>query len=176
MTSELEARSYGELLETLKKEITTARIRAHLAVNKEMICLYWKIGKKILERQKEEGWGSKVIDRISQDLRKEFPEMKGLSYQNIAYMRQFAIEYHCNDAILQQAVGEIPWGHNIAIFSRVETPEARLWYAEQTIENGWSRNVLALQISTDLYSRQGRSINTLKIPFLLRNLILQQPL
>lgn len=84
--------------------------------------------------------------------------MKGLSYQNISYMRQFALEYE-DKQFLQQAVGEIPWGHNITIFSKLKTQEQRLWYAQKTIENGWSRNVLNLQIKTDLYSRQGKSIN-----------------
>ena len=109
MSKELENQNYAILLQGLKTEISQSRIRAHLSVNKEMISLYWRIGNQILERQKQEGWGTKVIENISKDLRKEFPEMKGLSYQNISYMRQFAIEYN-QDAILQQAIGEIPWG------------------------------------------------------------------
>jgi len=158
MTNDLKGESYMHLIQSLKQEISNARIRAHLAVNKEMIHLYWNIGKKILERQNDEGWGTKVIENISNDLRKEFPEMKGLSYQNISYMRQFVIEYE-NESILQQAVGEIPWGHNIAIFSKIKDPVQRLWYAQKTIENGWSRNVLSMQIKTNLYARDGKSIN-----------------
>ena len=158
MTTDLKAESYISLLQTLKQEITQARIRAHLSVNKEMIVLYWNIGNKILERQTEEGWGTKVIENISKDLRKEFPEMKGLSYQNISYMRQFAFEYK-NDQFLQQAIGEIPWGHNITIFSQIKNLEQRLWYAQKTIENGWSRNVLNMQIKTNLYARDGKGIN-----------------
>ncbi len=162
MKKELVSQSYGQLLQSLKEEIARARVKAHLAVNKEMICLYWNIGKKILERQEEEGWGSKIIENISKDLRDEFPEMTGLSYQNISYMRQFVVEYKFDNNILQQAVGEIPWGHNIILFSRIGNIEERFWYARQTIENGWSRNVLSLQIKTNLYERSGRSINNFK--------------
>ena len=158
MTNDLKSESYEHLIQALKQEISNARIRAHLAVNKEMILLYWKIGKKILERQNDEGWGTKVIDNISNDLRKEFPEMKGLSYQNISYMKQFAVEYS-DESFLQQAIGEIPWGHNITIFSKIKEQDQRIWYAKKTIENGWSRNVLSIQIQTNLYVRDGKSIN-----------------
>lgn len=157
MTKELD-NSYGILLQNLKNEITRSRIKAHLSVNKEMILLYWNIGKQILERQKEKGWGSKIIETLSEDFRKEFPEMKGVSYQNISYMQQFFSEY-TNIEFLQQAIGEIPWGHNITIFSKVKNRKERIWYAEKTIENGWSRNVLSLQIQSNLYAREGKSIN-----------------
>ncbi|QQV75199.1 hypothetical protein H6P87_00747 [Rickettsia tillamookensis] len=112
MSNILDQKSYYDLIEQLKLEITQTRIRAHLSVNKELIKLYWNIGFQIIKRQKLEKWGAKVIENISKDLLKEFPEMKGLSYQNISYMRQFAEEYQ-EQQILQQAVGEIPWGHNI---------------------------------------------------------------
>ena len=158
MTTELNGKTYASLLQSLKTEISQARIRAHLSVNKEMISLYWNIGNQILERQKVEGWGTKVIENISKDLRSEFPEMKGLSYQNISYMRQFAIEYNQN-TILQQAVGELPWGHNITIISKVKESDQRLWYAQKTIENGWSRNVLSFQIKSNLFARDGKSSN-----------------
>ncbi|AAY61853.1 hypothetical protein RFEPED_1429 [Rickettsia felis str. Pedreira] len=150
--------SYTNLIKNLKQEISKARVRAHLAVNKELIVLYWNIGKLILERQNKEKWGSKVIQNISNDLRKEFPGMKGLSYQNISYMRQFAEEYN-DEQILQQPVGEIPWGHNIVIFSKLKNINQRIWYAQQTIENGWSRNVLSLQIKSNLYERSAKGIN-----------------
>ena len=158
MNKDIKDNNYAALLQNLKKEISTARIRAHLSVNKEMIHLYWSIGNQILQRQKEEGWGSKVIDNISKDLRNEFPEMKGLSYQNISYMRQFAIEYD-DKKILQQVIGELPWGHNITIFSKIKNYNERVWYAQKTIEYGWSRNVLLHQIELNLYSREGKSIN-----------------
>lgn len=161
ITKEDNNKTYKELIEILKKEITQARIRAHLAVNKELIILYWNIGNNILKRQQQEGWGAKVIENISQDLQREFPEMKGLSYQNISYMRQFAIEY-ADKEFLQQLVGEIPWGHNILIFSKIKNSQERIWYIQKTIENGWSRNVLNMQIKTNLYTREGKSITNFK--------------
>lgn len=161
MSTELNSKTYATLLQNIKKEISTARIRAHLSVNKEMITLYWSIGNQILERQKQEGWGSKVIENISKDLRSEFPEMKGLSAQNLKYMRKFAETYAKNE-ISQQAVDQIPWGHNIKIFYDVENQEERFWYIQKTIENGWSRNVLSLQIQSNLYAREGKSINNFK--------------
>ncbi len=133
--------TYANLINELKNEIRQARIKAHLSVNKELILLYWKIGKRILDQQEKDGWGSKVIETISNDLRREFPEMKGFSSQNVSYMRQFAYEYS-NEKFLQQAVGEIPWGHNIQIFSKIKNQSQRIWYAQKTLENGWSRNVL----------------------------------
>ena len=158
MSNTLSNESYTDLIKNLKQEISKALIRAHLAVNKELIVLYWNIGKLILERQNKEKWGSKVIQNISDDLRKEFPAMKGLSYQNLSYMRQFFAEYN-NDQILQQAVGEIPWSHNIIIFSKLKNINQRIWYAQQTIENGWSRNVLSLQIKSNLHERSAKGIN-----------------
>ena len=158
MTTDLKAESYISLLQTLKQEITQARIKAHLSVNKEMINLYWNIGKKILERQTDEGWGTKVIENISKDLRQEFPEMKGLSAQNLKYMRKFAEEYTLKE-ISQQAVDQIPWGHIIKVIYDVKDKQARNWYIRKTIENGWSRNVLNMQIKTNLYARDGKGIN-----------------
>jgi predicted nuclease of restriction endonuclease-like (RecB) superfamily len=158
MTTDLKAESYISLLQTLKQEITQARIKAHLSVNKEMIILYWNIGKKILERQTDEGWGTKVIENISKDLRQEFPEMKGLSAQNLKYMRKFAEEYTLKE-ISQQAVDQIPWGHIIKVIYDVKDKQARNWYIRKTIENGWSRNVLNMQIKTNLYARDGKGIN-----------------
>lgn len=161
MNTELENTNYAILLKSLKTEISTARIRAHLSVNKEMISLYWRIGNQILERQKQEGWGTKVIENISKDLKKEFPEMQGLSARNLKYMRRFAAEYQ-DELIVQQLVAQIPWGHNCIIMDKVSVNDQRIWYAEKTIENGWSRNVLSLQIQSNLYARDGKSINNFK--------------
>lgn len=102
---------YQELLISLKQRIHTSQIRAALAVNNELILLYWQIGREILLRQSQQGWGAKVIDRLSQDLRQEFPELKGLSRTNLMYMRAFA-EAYSEEQIVQQVVGQIPWGHN----------------------------------------------------------------
>lgn len=158
MTNELKTKSYIELIQTLKQEIANSRIRAHLAVNKEMIHLYWNIGRRILERQNEEGWGTKVIENISKDLREEFPEMKGLSARNLVYMQTFAKAYP-DFEITQEPLAQITWYHNITLLDKIKNKEERLWYIRKTIENGWSRNVLVLQIQTDLYARSGKSIN-----------------
>ena len=167
MNTELNNQNYATLLQTLKTEISQARIRAHLSVNKEMISLYWKIGNQILLKQKEEGWGSKVIENISKDLRKEFPEMKGLSARNLVYMQTFARAYP-DFSITQAALAQITWYHNITLLDKVENYEERLWYVYETAKNGWSRNVMTVQIQTGLYKRQGKSINnfqnTLPIP------------
>jgi len=153
--------SYGELIQKLKQEIASSRIRAHLAVNKEMISLYWRIGNEILQRQSKEGWGTKVIQNISQDLRREFPEMKGLSVRNLKYMQRFARDYRDTEFV-QRLAAQIPWFHNCLILDRVQEHDMRLWYIQKTIENGWSRNVLSIQISTNLYARQGKAITNFK--------------
>jgi predicted nuclease of restriction endonuclease-like (RecB) superfamily len=158
MENQLNHKSYVELIEGLKKQISQARIRAHLAVNKEMITLYWHIGKQILERQNSQGWGTKVIENISKDLRAEFPEMKGLSARNLVYMQTFAKAYP-DFSITQEVLAQITWYHNITLLDKVKNYEERLWYVHETAKNGWSRNVLVAQIQTGLYKRQGKSVN-----------------
>jgi predicted nuclease of restriction endonuclease-like (RecB) superfamily len=148
---------YASLINELKIKITQARIRAHLSVNKELIMLYWDIGNKILERQNAEGWGAKVIENISKDLQIEFPEMTGFGIQNLRYMRRFAEEYS-SDEISQQAADQLPWGHNIVLMYEIADRKERTFYIQKAIENGWSRNVLSIQIETDLYARQGGAI------------------
>ena len=161
MTKELDNNNYAALIQTLKTEISQARIRAHLSVNKEMISLYWRIGSQILERQDKEGWGTKVIEHISNDLRKEFPEMKGLSARNLVYMQTFAKAY-LDFPITQAALAQITWYHNITLLDKIKDYEERIWYAKETAKNGWSRNVMVAQIQTGLYNRQGKSINNFK--------------
>ena len=158
MTTELHNKTYAALLQNLKAEISQARIRAHLSVNKEMINLYWNVGNQILERQKQEGWGSKVIENISKDLRSEFPEMKGLSARNLKYMRKFADEYRDNPFV-QEVLAQITWYHNITLLEKIQDYDERLWYVNETIKNGWSRNVMVIQIQTNLYARDGKSTN-----------------
>lgn len=145
---------YLEFLSNLKNQIQHSQIRAVAKVNRELICLYWQIGCEILERQKTNGWGSKVIDRLSKDLQKEFPKMKGFSTRNLNYMRILAETYH-NKEFVQQVVAQIPWGHNIRILDKVKIEAAREFYIRQTVENGWSRNILEIQIQSNLYKRQG---------------------
>lgn len=154
-STELHSKTYAVLLQNLKAEISSARIRAHLSVNKEMINLYWNIGNQILERQKQEGWGGKVIESISKDLRSVFPEMKGLSARNLKYMRKFADEYKDNPFV-QEVLAQITWYHNITLLEKIQDYDERLWYVNETIKNGWSRNVMVIQIQTNLYKRYGK--------------------
>lgn len=149
---------YVELLESLRKQIRLARLKAGLAVNRELILLYWQIGREILSRQTAEGWGAKVIDRLAQDLRTAFPEMKGFSPRNLKYMRAFA-EAHSDGEFVQAVLAQITWYHNITLLDKVKDPGERMWYIRQTIDNGWSRNILVMQIESDLYGRQGKAVN-----------------
>ncbi len=149
--------SYAAFVGDLKKRISEARLRAALSVNRELVLLYWGIGRDILSRQEREGWGSKVIDRLSADLGQAFPEMTGLSARNLNYMRAFAKAWP-DAEFVQQVVALLPWGHNVRLLDAIEAPDERAWYARQAIENGWSRNVLAHQISSRLHARQGSAL------------------
>ena len=148
---------YANWLADLKTRIHTAQQRATLAVNRELVLLYWHIGRDILTRQAEQGWGAKVIERLADDLRAAFPDMKGFSRANLMYMRAFA-EAWPNEAIVQQAVGQLPWGHNLVLLTRLKDPEQRLAYAQSAIANGWSRNVLNIHIETRLLERSGKAV------------------
>jgi predicted nuclease of restriction endonuclease-like (RecB) superfamily len=106
-TANLLPTGYDDLLQDLKQRIRTARVRAALAVNRELVLLYWSIGRDILQQQAEQGWGAKVIDQLAGDLRREFPDVKGLSRSNLLYMRAFA-ECWLDEAIVQQLVGQLP--------------------------------------------------------------------
>ncbi len=145
---------YNALLRDLKERIRTAQVRAAVAVNRELVLLYWQIGREILTRQQQQGWGAKVIDRLAKDLQKEFPEMKGFSPRNLKYMRSFA-EAHPDDAIVQGVLAQITWYHNVALLEKLKSDNERLWYAQQSVEHGWSRNILVYQIESQLYQRQG---------------------
>jgi predicted nuclease of restriction endonuclease-like (RecB) superfamily len=118
---------YLEVLEDIKARVQEARIRASLSVNRELIILYWEIGCLILERQEAEGWGAKVIDRLSVDLNRAFPDQKGLSARNLKYMRKFA-ESYADKEIVQQAAAQIPWFHNCTILDKVQDAAQREWY------------------------------------------------
>ncbi|MBZ5487085.1 DUF1016 domain-containing protein [Halomonas aquamarina] len=148
---------YADWLAELKDRIHNAQQRATQAVNRELVLLYWQIGQDILRRQAEQGWGAKVIDRLAHDLRTAFPEGKGFSRANLMYMRAFA-EAWPDAEIVQQAVGQLPWGHNLALLSKLKEPAERLAYAHAALEHGWSRNVLVMQIETRLLERQGAAI------------------
>ena len=145
-----------EFLRGLKERIRTAQVNAGLAVNRELVLLHWRIGQDILERQRHSGWGSKVIDRLAADLRSAFPEMSGFSPRNLKYMRAFA-EAWPDDDFVQQVAAQLPWFHNCTILDKLKNLAERIWYAQQTIENGWSRNILIHQIESNLFHRKGRS-------------------
>ena len=149
--------SYTEFLNGLKERIRKAQVKAALAVNRELIYLYGQLGREIKAKVELEGWGSKVIDRLAKDLKREFPDIKGFSRSNLKYMRTFAGAYP-EGGIGQQLAGQIPWFHNCVLLDKVKDPQERLWYIQQTIENGWSRNVLVMQIESQLYARQGGAI------------------
>ena len=145
---------YAGWLSSLKQRIQSAQQRAALAVNRELVLLYWEIGRDILARQQAQGWGAKVIDRLARDLSAGFPGMKGFSPRNLKYMRAFA-EAWPEEAIVQQAAAQLPWFHLCILLDKVKTPAEREWYASKALEHGWSRNILAMQIESRLHQRQG---------------------
>lgn len=149
---------YGALLAEIKQQIQSTRLRTALSVNAALVMLYWEIGQTILLRQGQEGWGAKVIDRISADLKEAFPDMQGFSARNLKYMRAFAAAYP-DRAIVHQVGAQIPWKTNIVLIEKLKDPQLRLWYAQQTIKNGWSKVVLSHQIETDLHRRIGQADN-----------------
>lgn len=153
---------YTAFIETLKSDIRTTQVKAALALNRELVLLYWRIGGGILAKQKELGWGAKVVEQISRDLRLEFPKMKGFSSRNLVYMRLFA-ETYPDEQFVQQLVAQIPWGHNVRILDKVKDAVTREFYIRKTIENGWSRNVLEMQIETGLHLRQGKAITNFEL-------------
>jgi len=140
---------YMTVVADIKSRISDARHRALMAANEELIQLYWHIG-SILNAHKE--WGNKFIQNLAQDIRTELPTATGYSVRNLKYMAQFAATYP--DGIGQQAVAQLPWGHNIALMAQVSDPSQRAWYAGQAVEHGWSRAILVVQIETQLYQRQ----------------------
>ena len=195
---------YRSILDNLKEKIRQARVKAILSVNAQLLQVYWEIGKVILEQQKNEGWGAKIIDRLAADLKVEFPDETGFSVRNLKYMRAFAEAYpsfqftqgtlahvknteNKRDTILQEEldlivqplaaqlgqlpniqfvqsmVAQISWTHHTIILDKIKELSERLFYIRKTIENGWSKNILKLQIETDLYQRQGNTINNFEL-------------
>ena len=148
---------YAEWLAELKTRVHAAQQRATLAVNRELVLLYWQIGRDVLARQAEQGWGAKVIDRLARDLRAAFPEMKGFSPRNLKYMRAFADAWP-DAEFVQAALAQLPWYHQLALLDKLPSAEARRWYAAKAIEHNWSRNVLVMQIETRLLERTGQAV------------------
>lgn len=168
------ARDYWRILDRLKSRIGQTQVKAALSVNRELVILYWEIGATIVGQQSKQGWGRSVVERLSADLRRAYPGIRGFSAQNIWYMRGFYLAWSEEGAILQQAVGElskseppavatqIPWGHNLQLISKLKDPAERLWYARKIVENGWSRAVLVHQIESGLYARRGGAVSNFK--------------
>ena len=149
---------YATFFSGLKERITRERIKAVLSANSAMVLMYWDIGQAILERQQKEGWGAKVIDRLSHDLKTAFPEMTGFSPRNLKYMRKFAESWPERE-LVQRTVALIPWRSNLTLLDKLNDPKTRLWYAEKTLELGLGKDMLAIQIETRLHERQGKAIN-----------------
>jgi predicted nuclease of restriction endonuclease-like (RecB) superfamily len=162
-------KGYDELLGQLKERIRSAQLRAAVAINRELVSLYWHIGRSIADRQKTEGWGKAVIDRLGDDLQKAFPGMSGFSRTNVYRMRAFYLAYQdagqlvpqlvgqITDVGLPSAVADIPWGHNVVLVEQIKDLRERFWYARSTVEHGWSRSILVHWIESGLYKRQGRA-------------------
>jgi predicted nuclease of restriction endonuclease-like (RecB) superfamily len=138
--------------------VHAAQLRASLAVNHELVALYWSIGRNILERQKKLGWGASVVERASLDLRTAFPDMQGFSRANLMYMRAFAQAWPTLDEVVQQPVGQLPWGQNLVLLTKLKTRTDRLAYAKATLEHGWSRAMLTLHIEQETVERTGKAL------------------
>jgi predicted nuclease of restriction endonuclease-like (RecB) superfamily len=179
---------YRAILVEIKQRVQRTQVRAALSANAELVALYWDIGKMILERQTREGWGTKVIDRLAADLQAEFPGRQGFSPRNLKYMRAFAeawpgglnneqvlqsppaktsivqqpVAQLQSTPIVQSPLAQLPWRHHTILLDKLDRPEDRLWYARAVIENGWSGNILALQIESGLHLRQGKATTNFK--------------
>ncbi|RYY24721.1 MAG: DUF1016 domain-containing protein [Sphingobacteriaceae bacterium] len=152
----MELSLYQSLIGDIKSRIRQAQAKAAVAVNTELVGMYHDIGKMILLRQQNEGWGNAVIPRIAGDIKNELSELKGFSERNLGYMVQFAKAYP-NESILQQPVAKLPWGHNIVLLQSVKDAETRNWYANESLKNGWGRATLIQKIKHNLNDRQGRA-------------------
>jgi predicted nuclease of restriction endonuclease-like (RecB) superfamily len=172
--------NYLNVLSLLKEKIRQVKVKAALQLNTQHLIAYWEIGNFIAQQEKQEGWGAKIVEQLSLDLKMEFEDLKkGLSPRNLRYMRDFALAYP-NFLILQQAVAKLenseneeivdlqqvvaklPWGHHIVILTKCKTPELRAFYVKQCFVNNWSRNVLSIQIENSLHNRIGNTLNNFK--------------
>jgi predicted nuclease of restriction endonuclease-like (RecB) superfamily len=152
---------YAETLSEIKQRIQQVRLRVVMAANSAMVLLYWDIGRMIVARQEREGWGARVIDRLSADLREAYPDMQGFSPRNLLFMRSFAEAYPGVEKV-KQLVSQLPWGHVIRLLQRVKEPAAREWYIRESIEHGWSRSILEVQIDGRAHERQGMALTNFK--------------
>jgi len=157
--------NYANMRDAIITKIKENRTRIVIQMNAGMIELYWGIGNEILRRQKNEGWGTKVIDRLAKDLKEAFPDMSGFSPRNLGNMKKLAASW-VDFSILQQVVAKIPWRSNIVLIDKLSDEQARLWYAQKLIENGWSSNVLDMMISNKLIDRHGKAVNNFEAALL----------
>src|SRR5262249_19573807 len=147
---------YTAFLDAIKNDIVQSQLRVMQSVTRELVMLYWRIGKSLSEKSQKEGWGSKVIATLARDIKIAFPDLKGFSPRNLVYMKTFYQAYP--DVNYAAVAAQIPWGHIMVILDTVEKTDQRLWYTDSALRNGWSRSVLEMWIESDLYSRQGKSI------------------
>jgi predicted nuclease of restriction endonuclease-like (RecB) superfamily len=155
----LDTKEYGKWLARIKGRIQATQIKAAVAVNRELLALYWDIGKMIVEKQENAGWGDFVLEHVARDLKKEFPGLKGFSRRNLLYMRKWYIFYSPLSKKVPQLVAQSPWGHNRLILDKIKKPEHALFYLEKTAEHNWSRDVLRHQIEAGLHRRQGKAVS-----------------
>lgn len=154
--------NYTKVFERLKADIQQTQLKAALAVTKELIMLYWRTGKVLLEMSVKGGWGAKTLERLTNDLEGEFPDVKGFSLRNLQYMRKFATSYP--DPNYAAAAAQIPWGHNMLLLDKIPNDQVkRIWYIQQAIEHGWSRSILEMWIESNLYGRKGKAITNFKL-------------
>ena len=150
---------YKLFITELKTRIQTTQVRAALSVSRELITLYWQIGQDIVTAQKQYAWGDKVLERIAKDLQDALPGVEGFSKANLYRIRAFYLSYADESQFVAQLVRQIPWGHNIVLLQKLKDASQRLWYAQQTLEHGWSRSILELQIKSKLFERSGKAIS-----------------
>ncbi len=163
-------KEYADTLADIKHRIHDAQLKAATAANRVLLSLYWSIGRTIVEKQEQSGWGSNFIEKLAKDLKNNFPDIEGFSRSNIFRMRAFYLEYakvapavrKIDDPENLGVLAQIPWSHNIVLMEKLDCVDDRIWYAHKTIENGWSRDVLVMWIKSDLHKRQGKAITNFK--------------
>lgn len=153
---------YAAFLSTVKQRISQDRLKAQLSANAIQMVMYWDLGREILSKQQDAGWGAKIIDRLSVDLRDTFPQMQGFSARNLKYMRAFA-EAWPDRELMQRTVAQIPWRSNLTLMEKLKDSDLRCWYAQQTLQNGWSKDILTIQIDSALHLRVGQSANNFEL-------------
>lgn len=161
MKKEIFSSDYKSFLSEIKSRIASSQIKAAIAVNEELLSLYWDLGQMIVEKQKVSSWGDGLLEQISADLKSEFQDIQGFSVRNLKYMRQWFTFWNIDNQIGQQLVAQlfkIPWGHHIAIITKIKNSDEAVFYLKKTIEHGYSRAVLIHQIESHLYGREGKAI------------------